>query len=268
MKQEIYELTRRLREQVLNSPNPEETLRQILEQYGTQVADIITNSLQNNFGNPLALTVPAVVDMIQPQLVIGPYKHASQAIDNYLQNKRTINEMAMDPAGMGVDKSLVSLPKRITGPTVDKLKNLPLKQSYLDLLNARNKKEYEKALKWAFEAKARYLALRIADTEEAKAFTYNRMKKYLEQDVEYVQWRFSSKHKDGCICDYYRYNDEGYGPGIYKAKDAPLPVFSTHPHCRCRLVPFRKPVSQHTPSTQPRPDEGFPEVRTQDMFDV
>ncbi len=263
----INDLSAKLLELVYLSSNPHQTLEQYLTTYGIAVSDAIVDELQTGFGNPLLLTVPAINTMLQPQLITGPYQHSNKVIDEYLQNKATIAEMAKNPAGMGVDNQLVTLPRTITGPTTAKLKNLPLKNAYLNLLNSRNQTQYAKNLRWALEAKTKYLALRIADTEEAKAFTYNRTKKYLEQGIEYVRWKVSSRHVDGCLCDYYRDQDIGFGPGVYELKSAPMPVFSTHPHCRCSLVPFRKTPTTSPSTSNPRPP-GFPEVTVPDMFPV
>ncbi len=263
--QTITELSKKLAELVYNSPNPQRMLDQYLVTYGIAVSDAIVNELAAGFGNPLLITTAAVTTMLEPQLVLGPYKHTTNTINDYLENKRTIAEMAMNPTDMNIDKKLVTLPKSITGPTTERLKTLPLKNSYITLMNSRNQAQYAKNLKWALEAKSRYLALRIADTEEAKAFIYNRIKKYLSQDVGYVKWRVSSRHVSGCVCDYYLKKNVGFGPGVYPLKSAPLPVFSTHPHCRCSLVAYRKPITPSTPTTDQRPP-GFSEVTPPDLI--
>jgi hypothetical protein len=40
----------------------------------------------------------------------------------------------------------------------------------------------------------------------------------------------------------------GYGEGVYRLEEAPMPVYSTHPNCRCTLkAVYRVPTFKYTP---------------------
>ena len=131
------------------------------------------------------------------------------------------------------------LPKYLgQGLTEEKLAQLRTKQlkaAYLDVLDAKNDRELQKALKNAAYEKARYYAHRIADTEEHRAFTLANGQKMLNDGVELVKISLSSAHKIFCVCDYHTSLNSGYGKGIYRINEAPMPPY--HPHCRCKMTP-------------------------------
>src|SRR5574343_859440 len=95
----------------------------------------------------------------------------------------------------------------------------------------------EKALKVAFYERNRYFANRIARTELHRNYTDQVAKELMEEaQIEYVQYRMSSKHPKTDICDLHAALDKyGLGPGIYPKADAPKPPI--HPHCICTVTP-------------------------------
>lgn len=95
----------------------------------------------------------------------------------------------------------------------------------------------EKALKVAFYERNRYFANRIARTELHRNYTDQVAKELMEEEqIEYVQFRMSSKHPKTDICNLHAALDKyGLGPGIYPKADAPKPPI--HPHCICTVTP-------------------------------
>jgi hypothetical protein len=59
----------------------------------------------------------------------------------------------------------------------------------------------------------------------------------IDKGVEFVRWDMNSRHKLPCICEVFNIMDLGWGEGIYPLMYAPVPVYSTHPHCFCTLNP-------------------------------
>ncbi len=95
----------------------------------------------------------------------------------------------------------------------------------------------EKALKVAFYERNRYYANRIARTELHRNYTDQVARELMEDDqIEYVQWRLSSKHPKADQCDAMAHVDRyGLGPGIFPKAEAPKPPL--HPFCICRVTP-------------------------------
>lgn len=106
-----------------------------------------------------------------------------------------------------------------------------------DAIEAGNKKSIRKAIYVATQERTRYFARRIARTEMARAYGDGVMAKWADDDdCVAFQWRTSSAHPFGDICDLYGKADlYGMGKGIYPKDKVPrLPV---HPNCMCHLRP-------------------------------
>ena len=106
-----------------------------------------------------------------------------------------------------------------------------------DAIEAGNEKSIRKAIYVATQERTRYFARRIARTEMARAYGDGVMAKWADDDdCVAFQWRTSSAHPFGDICDLYGKADlYGMGKGIYPKDKVPrLPV---HPNCMCHLRP-------------------------------
>jgi len=127
---------------------------------------------------------------------------------------------------------------------VEKLKTKPLRIAYKKIytkLDTMNKEAFNNAVKVAIEEKSRYYANRIAQTETHRARTSKRAMEYLEDDeVKFVKYRMSSKHKITDICDFYANLDLGYGKGIIPKKE--MRTLPLHPHCHCVYDPYYEDV--------------------------
>ncbi len=176
-------------------------------------------------------------------------KQAGKVISEHLKTKGTIKELrkklyegyGLRPVDEEVLDIVYRLPKYLQGDLTEaqlsKLKTKELKAAYLNVLDAKNDKALKKALESALYEKARYYSGRIAATEEHKAFTLARAFEMKENDVKYVKVSLSAEHKIFCVCDGITgYNGTGYGVGVYKYEDCPLPPY--HPWCRCKIAPF------------------------------
>lgn len=125
---------------------------------------------------------------------------------------------------------------------VNALKTKPLKAAYRQLLKA-GQEALEKAMRAAVDEKARYYAMRIADTETRRAVNLSRMYEYLNDDsIELVKYEMAPSHTVCDICDALAAADFGWGRGIYPKEK--FPSLPTHPMCRCRgsavYIPLRK----------------------------
>lgn len=115
----------------------------------------------------------------------------------------------------------------------------------------------EKALKVAFYERNRYYANRIARTELHRNYTDQVAKELMEEEqIEYVQWRLSSKHPKVDICDRHAKLDAyGLGPGVYPKADAPKPP--AHPFCLCVVSPRIDLDPKKPPRFNPKAERAF-----------
>ena len=113
-----------------------------------------------------------------------------------------------------------------------------LKTAYKNLVEAAligSEKQLENACYVAIQEKSRYVADRIARTEQARAYSDGFFRSVADdEDVVAVRWQLGTRHPVFDICDMYMRADLfGLGAGIYpKDKTPPLPA---HPFCLCRL---------------------------------
>lgn len=121
------------------------------------------------------------------------------------------------------------------------LRSESLKAAYLQAIDALEEglgqDVLEQRMRIAFYERMRYHALRISRTELARAYAERQAVELMaDTDVEFVQWRLSSRHPRTDICDAYASVDRyGLGPGVYPKALAPRPP--AHPHCLCVLAP-------------------------------
>jgi len=96
---------------------------------------------------------------------------------------------------------------------------------------------FEKAVEEAVKKKSKYIARRIARTEQARASTeaYILMTQN-DDDLQYYKWNLDASHKILDICDVNAGADFGLGRGVYP-KDK-LPSLPAHPHCICFLTEY------------------------------
>ena len=126
-----------------------------------------------------------------------------------------------------------------------------LKAAYKNLVEAAligSEKQLENACYVAIQEKSRYVADRIARTEQARAYSDGFFRSVADdEDVVAVRWQLGTRHPVFDICDMYMRADLfGLGAGIYpKDKTPPLPA---HPFCLCRLSKVysldKKPADQ------------------------
>lgn len=77
-----------------------------------------------------------------------------------------------------------------------------------------------------------------------------------EDQIEYVQWRLSSKHPKLDICDRHAKLDAyGLGPGVYPKADAPKPP--AHPFCLCVVSPRIDLDPKTPPRFNPKAERTF-----------
>ena len=107
----------------------------------------------------------------------------------------------------------------------------------MDKLEHGSEKAAQRALQNAIQEKSRYVAERIARTEEARA-RYDAFMAQAGEDEDVVayKWKLGSRHPAEDICDMYANADlYGLGKGVFpKDKVIPQPA---HPHCLCHYAP-------------------------------
>ncbi len=249
----IDDLAKELHDKVMAEykKNPDLTYSEILNKFLDEYNDEVLAALGAVIGASIGgSSLMSKYQVSVPQLSSRLYtnsqyvaKETMKVLNTHLDNKSTINEMREALYdGYGYDELLPikkKLPKyltsNITEAKISKLKTKSLKASYTDVLLAKNDKALEKAMKVALEEKARYYAFRLADTEEQKAFNNALINEMLSDGVKYVKWTLSQSHSTACVCDYYARYNTGFGEGVYPIDSAPVPVYSTHPFCRCTL---------------------------------
>ncbi len=270
-------------------------LRKYLDKYNEEVQELILDDIEKYMGEltSSSLTTSAAVNysVVKPiELSARLYSNSkyvaqqtAKVINTHLKTKGTVEELRkLLYEGYEINDTEIlqlktKLPKYLLGDLTEaklsKLKTKSLKAAYLDVLDAKNDKALEKALKNALYEKSRYYARRLSITEEAKAFNINNISKMLDSDVELVRWTRSGRQSIACICDYYENKDVGYGPGVYKIMEAPVPVFSTHPNCLCVLRDVGRPYNKQRKKTSDKDqraidyakDHGWDEVKVRDL---
>ena len=290
---DIDKLAKELYEDILQAykDNPDLSMQEIMDNYLEPFNEELSTHLESIIDD--MLTTAAVMGASQmkavplsvPKLSKALYNNAknvaiaaSKVINEHIANKSTIadlREALYD--GYGYDELLDIkkdapgfIAKKITPEYIDRLKTKPLKAAYTAMLEATNDAEFEKALRVAVEEKSRYYAMRIAKTEEARAFALANLKDMMENDIKFVKISLSSRHKVSCICEDITSYNGGYGPGVYKLENMPMPPF--HPHCLCRASEvYRKPKKQKSDGISPveefnKKSKGYPILTPEDLF--
>ncbi len=248
-----------------NKTTFKEELKKLLKEYNDEVAKAIYDAVLGVAAAAMASDaidyVPATLGQLSDML----YNNADSlmgavesVLNDHFKTKSTldkIREALYDGYGYGelLDIKPKDLPKYLgfDRAKAEALKTEHLRIAYLNVMDAKNDDELRKAMRVALEERARYYAMRIARTEEARAFNMSNLAKQLEDGVKYVKWTMSSLHKTACVCEYYASQDVGYGAGVYKLASAPMPVYSSHPNCRCSLRSvYREPVFKYTPKKE------------------
>jgi hypothetical protein len=108
-------------------------------------------------------------------------------------------------------------------------------QAVIDTTEAASREEFEKAVKYAVQAKARYNAERLARTERARAYAEGTYQEAWDNpDVIGIQYELNDGHPRRDICDVHCGIDLfGLGAGCYPLDH--LPVYPFHPNCICQM---------------------------------
>ena len=267
--------------------NPNMTMGEILDIHLKKYNDAVAEEINKNIIELMGATLTSVfvseaIPYTKAQLSKALYKNAQsaakvthQVMKEHIANKSAINEIREALYdGYGYDELLdikKTLPKYLSKPLseskVARLKTQALKNSYMAMLESINDKQFEKNMKVALEERARYFALRIARTEEAKAFTLANAVRQIDEGIKYVRWTLSSLHRTTCICEFYANQDLGYGKGVYKLMNAPAPVYSSHPNCLCSLRPvYREPKYKKVDKEEYKGKHKRDDVYVKDLF--
>jgi len=260
--EQLIEEVKRLIEEGYTIQELQEEVLELLQQYNEEVQRRIEEEIF------------AILDEVPPDILVGPalserlYHHAREVaaitgklLTEHIRSQETIRELAMklyegygfrDREVLQVKKELPKyLQRELENPRavqrlmkqVNKLKTLPLRAAYTQLVEAIEKMEkqaLERAIEVALEERARYYALRIAQTEIFRASNWERAKEYLEDEqITLVKFEMSTYHPKVDICDFYARLDVGYGPGVVPKKE--MRTLPLHPFCRCRYIPYSPP---------------------------
>jgi len=153
--------------------------------------------------------------------------------------RREVREMTSDIRKMGFTKDytkqLKLLEKRIAPFSEENFITSETKKAYeafIKGVKGQNIKAFEAALETTIKKKTRYIARRIARTEQARAQTDSLMR-MRANDTDVIGWTYhlDSSHKIEDLCDVFAKADFGLGVGVYPKNQAPsIPV---HANCRC-----------------------------------
>jgi len=260
---EIKVLATKLYEDILKAyeANPNITYTEILNEYMMKYSDDVAKQLNVELANITNATVGGLSSIVKPlggvALSSTLYKNSEyvakqvmKVINEHLLLKSTVDEIRKsiyDGYGYGGIEEILKaaklpkyLTKSLTEAQINKLKTKSLAAGYFNVLDAKTDKALKKALEVAAQEKARYFAYRIAVTEESRAFNLMLAQEYIDDGVEYVKITLSPRHKTACVCDYYVNHNSGYGRGVYKLREAPMPPY--HPFCLCKPLPVDVPT--------------------------
>jgi hypothetical protein len=137
------------------------------------------------------------------------------------------------------EKSLKLLESRIKRLSEMNYPTSDTKKAYKEFIKGargKNIEAFEKSVTEAIKKKSRYIARRIARTEQARAS----LDSYLlmhekDDDVVGYRWRLDASHKIWDICNINSMANFGLGSGVYP-KDK-TPQIPSHPNCLCYLTP-------------------------------
>lgn len=166
-----------------------------------------------------------------------------------------LNRSIKTAAGLAVQGDIEAV--RPLYSAIDKLQRLinndeleRIKPAYIAVLNhsrAVRNIAIPKAVKTAFEHKARYQIERIARTEASRAWFDGFIARYQNNSKVFgYRYKLSPLHNIFDQCDVLANINIGYGKGVYPKNN--MPKIPRHPHCMCKLQPVYK--SQVPPSQQ------------------
>lgn len=167
----------------------------------------------------------------------------SGAIDESILRKE-VREMTSAIRSSGFskdfDKELADLENKIAQFSEMNYTTSDTKKAYQQFMRGvkgKQKEAFEKAVEEAIKKKSKYIARRIARTEQARARidAYIQMT-YADEDLEYYKWNLDASHKILDICDVNAKADFGLGRGVYPKNR--LPSLPAHPMCLCYLTEY------------------------------
>lgn len=128
----------------------------------------------------------------------------------------------------------IALLSEMNYPTSDTKKAY---QGFIRAVKGQNLEAFEDAVSDTIKKKSRYIARRVARTEQARS----QLDAFLEmtkddKDLKFYKWNLDASHKITDECDLFAKADFGLGRGVFpKNKIPPIP---SHPHCICFLTEY------------------------------
>ena len=138
------------------------------------------------------------------------------------------------------DKELADLEMKIAQFSEMNYTTSDTKKAYQQFMRGVKGKQldaFEDSVEYAIKKKSKYIARRIARTEQARARidAYIQMT-YADEDLEFYRWNLDASHKVLDECDLYAKADFGLGRGVFPKNK--LPRLPSHPHCVCYLTEY------------------------------
>lgn len=138
------------------------------------------------------------------------------------------------------DKELADLELKIAQLSEMNYTTSDTKKAYQGFIRGVKGKQldaFNKSVEGAIKKKSKYIARRIARTEQARARidAYIQMT-YADEDLEFYKWNLDASHKILDICDINAKADFGLGRGVYPKNK--LPSLPAHPMCLCYLTEY------------------------------
>lgn len=138
------------------------------------------------------------------------------------------------------DKELADLELKIAQLSEMNYTTSDTKKAYQGFIRGVKGKQldaFEDSVEYAIKKKSKYIARRIARTEQSRARidAYIQMT-YADEDLEFYRWNLDASHKHLDECDLYAKADFGLGRGVFPKNK--LPRLPSHPHCVCYLTEY------------------------------
>ena len=228
---------KKLRSEILNKPWTKDnvTLSSRLRLANTETKQYITSNIKQNFS--------WVKDYEKNFKSLQADVLSSGKIDESILRKK-VRQMTSSIRSSGFsksyDKDIKELEKEIAKlaemnyPTSDTKKAY---QGFIRGVKGKSKEAFEKSVEEAIKKKSRYIARRIARTEQARASIDAYILMTIDdEDLQFYKWNLDASHKITDICDINAKADFGLGSGVFP-KDR-LPSMPAHPHCICFLTEY------------------------------
>jgi len=199
----------------------------------THMAEI-TRSIKQSFVARENMTT-AARRLVEEDLVIRDESIIRQDIEKVIDNARQLYRLSDD--AMGFREFQQKVDRMVEGIDLGTLKTEELQVAYQKVLNLAtdaSSEQFEGAVRYAIEEKAKYNAMRIAQSEWTRAYRQAFIAD-VNHDPDAVGWRWvlADDHdpESNCDCEDYANSDfYGMGDGVYPA-DVEPPF--THPNCWC-----------------------------------